>query len=102
MQFTDAAREALGIESTENSESARPERKTPPATASAPRAGTKIAKVIALLQRKRGATLDEMIKATGWLPHTTRAAPAGLKKKGHTLERDKRDEATCYRITVSA
>ena len=63
---------------------------------------TKIGKVIALLERKDGATLDEMVEATGWLPHTVRAALTGLKKKGHTIKRDKRGNATCYRITGSA
>ena len=63
---------------------------------------TKIGKVIALLERKDGATLDEMVKATGWLPHTTRAALTGLKKKGHTIERQKRGDKACYRITKSA
>ena len=70
--------------------------------AAAPKRETKIDKVIALLKRKQGATLDEMVKATGWLPHTTRAAMTGLKKKGHTIERDKRGEVSCYRITKSA
>ena len=42
-----------------------------------------------------------MMKATGWLPHTTRAAMTGLKK-GHTIERDKRGGVSCYRITKSA
>ena len=63
---------------------------------------TKIGKIVTLLERKDGATLDEMIGATGWLPHTTRAALTGLKKKGHTIERDKRGDAACYRITRSA
>ncbi len=63
---------------------------------------TKIGKVIALLGRKEGATLGEMVEATGWLPHTTRAALTGLKKKGHTIERDKRGDASCYRISRSA
>ena len=35
----------------------------------APRATSKIASVIALLERTEGATLAEMIGATGWLPH---------------------------------
>ena len=68
----------------------------------APKRETKIDKVIALLKRKQGATLDEMVKATGWLPHTARAAMTGLKKKGHTIERGKRGEVSCYRITKSA
>ncbi len=71
-------------------------------TAPAPKRETKIDKVISMLKRKQGATLEEMMKATGWLPHTTRAAMTGLKKKGHTIERDKRGEDSCYRITKSA
>lgn len=63
---------------------------------------TKIGKVVVLLERKDGATLDEMVEATGWLPHTTRAALTGLKKKGHTIERNKRGDKACYRITKSA
>ena len=66
---------------------------------SAPRRQTKMGGVIARLEREQGATLDEMVKATGWLPHTTRAALTGLKKKGHTIQRDKRGDVTCYRIT---
>lgn len=66
-----------------------------------PRA-TKIGKVVALLKSKDGATLDEMVEATGWLPHTTRAALTGLKKKGHTIERDKRGDKAFYRIAKSA
>ncbi len=63
---------------------------------------TKIAKVIGLLQRKQGATLDEIVKATSWQPHSTRAALTGLRKKGHLIERTKRGDATCYRITKAA
>ena len=69
--------------------------------ASAQPTGTKSAAVIALLSRADGATLDEMIDATGWLPHTTRAALTGLRKKGHAILRGKRGEVTCYRITVA-
>ncbi|ANY19608.1 hypothetical protein A6F68_01089 [Tsuneonella dongtanensis] len=63
-----------------------------------PHGSSKIAAVIALLERPEGATLAEMVEATGWLPHTTRASLTGLKKKGHTITKDKRDEVTCYRI----
>lgn len=34
-----------------------------------------------------GASLDELAGATGWLPHTTRAALTGLRKKGHAHTR---------------
>lgn len=60
---------------------------------------TRIAMVIDLLRREQGATLDELVSATGWQPHSTRAVLTGLRKKGHTIARSKRDDATCYRIT---
>lgn len=72
------------------------------ATTTQPKPESKTSQVIKLLKRKQGATLDEMIKATGWQKHTMRAALTGLKTKGHTVTRDKRGEVTCYRITASA
>jgi hypothetical protein len=63
---------------------------------------TKATAVLALLNRPDGATLPELISATGWLPHTTRAALTGLRKKGHNIARSKRDDATCYRIAAQA
>lgn len=54
--------------------------------------------MIALLQRPEGATLAGIVEATGWLPHTTRAALTGLKKKGHTLTKGKRGDVTYYSI----
>lgn len=53
----------------------------------APRAGTKQALVVSLLTREAGASLQELITATGWLPHTTRAALTGLRKRGFLVER---------------
>ena len=66
----------------------------------APRAASKIAGVIALLSRKEGATLAELIEATGWQEHTTRAALTGLRKKGHVIEKTRRGEATSYIIVA--
>ena len=63
---------------------------------------SKTAVVITLLARAEGATLPELIEATGWLPHTTRAALTGIRKKGHEVTRGKRDGATCYRIVAAA
>jgi hypothetical protein len=62
------------------------------------RTGTKTDAVLELLSRTEGATSAELIEATGWLPHTTRAALTGLRKKGHAIERTKRGDQTCYRI----
>ena len=65
-----------------------------------PRGGTKIAQVIELLQRGDGATLAELIAATGWLPHTMRAALTGLRKRGYAVGIDRADKArgSVYRI----
>lgn len=63
---------------------------------------TKAALVLTLLQRGDGATLDELVSATGWLPHTTRAALTGMRKKNHNITKFKRDEITCYRIEMTA
>lgn len=65
--------------------------------AAAPRV-SKIAEVTALLGRAEGANLDELVAATGWLPHTTRAALTGLRKKGHSIERSSVDGKSHYRI----
>lgn len=47
---------------------------------------TKSASLIALLKTKRGATLPEMMKATGWQQHSVRVFLAGTLKKRHGLE----------------
>ncbi len=95
--ITDAGRAAIGV--------AEPQEGTPPveqSVATLPKRETKAGAVLALLQRAEGATLAELISATGWLPHTTRAALTGIRKKGHTIEKSKRGEETCYRIVASA
>ena len=52
-----------------------------------PREGSKTAQVVALLQRKNGATLSEIMEKMGWQKHTVRGFMAGsMKKAGHTVE----------------
>jgi hypothetical protein len=59
--------------------------------AQGPREGSKISRVVDLLRQEKGATIDELVKATGWLPHTTRAALTGLRRKGFKIERRDRE-----------
>jgi hypothetical protein len=67
------------------------------------RAGSKQAKVVELLKRSKGATLDELVEATDWLPHTTRTALTGLRKRGLTVERVKDEgRGSVYRIRSGA
>lgn len=63
---------------------------------------TKTEKVVTLLKRNQGASLDELIKTTGWLPHTTRAALTGLRKEGHAFERVSVDGVSRYSIAAGA
>jgi DNA-binding MarR family transcriptional regulator len=71
------------------------------ADAPAPGSATKSATVLKLLQREQGATLPELVEATGWQPHTTRAMLTGLRKKGHAIERRKRGDLSCYHLPVA-
>ncbi|MDB5651143.1 MAG: hypothetical protein JWL62_2663 [Hyphomicrobiales bacterium] len=67
------------------------------------RPGTKRALIIELLRRSDGASLDELVAATGWLPHTSRAALTGLRHKGLVLEKSLRpDGKSIYRIASAA
>jgi len=112
LKITKAGSAAIGIEDDGQGEKdeARPEpksRRKPMVQAAEktgasrePRAGSKQAQIISLMRRKNGATLDDMVEATGWLPHTTRAALTGLRKKGYSIEKAKSPKGkTTYRIT---
>lgn len=61
---------------------------------------TKRDQLTALVIRDEGATLEQMIAATGWLPHTTRAALTGLRKAGYVIDSDKIDGVRTYRAVA--
>lgn len=70
---------------------------------SRPKASSKLGIVLDLLEAPEGATLGRLVEITGWLPHTTRAALTGLRKRGFavTSEKTKADDGTStsiYRI----
>ena len=121
LMITRVGRDAIGVdEDDETKEAPRPDRKPGPCsplshsngdgpTSSAltpstpnvasPRAGSKQALVTEMLGANSGATLDAIVKATGWLPHTTRAALTALRKRGFSIERSREaGEASMYRI----
>jgi hypothetical protein len=68
--------------------------------AKTPATATKQAKVVALLERPEGATIQEIVKATGWQPHTVRGAISGaLKKKlGLAVTSTKEERGRVYRV----
>ena len=66
-----------------------------------PRESTKEALLIDMLRRPEGATIAQIMAATGWLAHTCRGAFAGAlkKKRGLTVTSEKPDGVErVYRI----
>ncbi len=75
-----------------------------PKTSSKPLKETKSAAIRRLLARKSGATLSSLQKATGWQPHSVRAALSTLRKDGYTIDKlpAKTDGgAVAYHITAA-
>ncbi len=97
LRATPAAFEALGIDPAEASSEAETEAGEPATEAgsarrtrkkgeakekaSRTRADSKQAKLIEMLKRRDGATIEEIVKAFDWQPHTVRGAIAGALKK---------------------
>ncbi len=61
---------------------------------------TKQTLLLTLLRQDGGVSLAALAQATGWLPHTTRAALTGLRKKGHAIVRGKVDGLTRYTLAA--
>ncbi|TBN43603.1 DUF3489 domain-containing protein [Paracoccus subflavus] len=112
---TDAGLAAIGIEPEDansapagatNAPTKEPAPDTPTETEAAPKArtpreGTKQATMIAMLRAPDGATIDEIMAATGWQSHTVRGAMAGALKKKLGLEvtsEKVEDRGRVYRI----
>ena len=56
-----------------------------------------------MLKRPEGASVDEMIAATGWQSHSIRATITGLRKSGHSITLDRNtDSGSRYRIEADA
>jgi DNA-binding MarR family transcriptional regulator len=116
LRITPAGLEAIGVEPAAEPAAApaadapkrgRPKKAatrsahTPAAAPRKSRADTKQAQVIAMLRRKQGATIAQIVEASGWRPHTVRGFFAGaLKKKlGLTVTSEKvKGGARVYRI----
>ncbi|WP_229773762.1 DUF3489 domain-containing protein [Iodidimonas muriae] len=95
LAITDLGLNAIGVEPEEAVESPSQSKTTMRASSPAKRpkessaahtkptapAGSKQALLIGLLQRKSGATIDEMMAATGWQAHSVRGAISGTIKK---------------------
>jgi hypothetical protein len=69
-------------------------------TPSSTRENSKLAAMIALLRRKEGATLEQMMNATDWQSHSVRGAMSGAlkKKRGLDITSVKEGSVRVYRI----
>lgn len=64
-----------------------------------PRSGTQAHTLIKLLQRREGATIEQLTKASGWMPHSVRGFLAGtLKRYGLQASSERTGETRVYRI----
>jgi hypothetical protein len=80
---------------TKGAKAAKPAKTTKPAKKeSGARQGSKTEKVLDLLKRPKGATLKELLKATGWQPHSVRGFLSGTvgKKMGLTVTSTKGED----------
>ena len=74
-----------------------------PKSKTTPPRETKAAILRKLLSRKAGADLAALQSATGWQPHSVRAALSGLRKAGYIVDRTgaaKFGGTAIYRITT--
>lgn len=89
-----------------------PETKDTPATSTDPaapkpvaiRTGTKQAQIIALIQRPEGASIAEIVDATGWLAHSARGMISGALKKKLNLpiaSEKIQGRGTVYRLSAA-
>jgi len=62
----------------------------------------KAAEVLALLSRAEGASLAELVAATGWQPHTTRAALTRLRQAGHSIRLAAEGDRRAYHLGAEA
>jgi hypothetical protein len=115
--ITPAGLEAVGVETGADPEERGKDDKPKPTpkrnkkrkrakrtAAPAVRPGTKLALMIELLSRDNGATIAEIVEATGWQQHSVRGAISGTLKKKHglTVSSDIEDgRRRVYRITRS-
>jgi Protein of unknown function (DUF3489) len=103
--ITDAGRTAIGAASPARAQATSPTETAADAPAAPPKTGRpkgKTAALVGLLKAKDGATIETMMKATGWQAHSVRGALSGAIKKnlGLNVVSEKTEAGRVYRIAA--
>ena len=101
---------ALGVEreAGKTDRQKQPAKKTSPtpkhSSTTAQRTDTKQAAMIALLQRAKGTTIDELAQTTGWQKHSVHGVMSGVlrKKLGLNITSEAGPHGRTYRIVAAA
>jgi DNA-binding MarR family transcriptional regulator len=56
--------------------------------------------VLSAIEANSGATLEELVAATSWLPHTTRAAISRLRQRGYAIRLMEQGGRKAYRLAA--
>ena len=100
LRLTDAGMIAAGVEPIPAHAEVQPEpietTVVPAAPSKSP--GGKLGMILAALGANDGASIDALMKLTGWLPHTTRAALTRLRQRGFPITRSVVGGRATYRL----
>lgn len=99
---TPAGLAAIGVEVADATAAGPDAGAQPPATTDIERPGGKLGLLLDAIARPEGATLDELTTASGWLPHTTRAALSRLRQRGFAVRLAADDGRKAYRLDPAA
>ena len=88
---------AIGVETQE-----APDMKGSDAMTEKKRPAGKLGTILEGVERADGATLADLTDATGWLPHTTRAALTRLRQRGFDIRLETNDGRKAYRLAGQA
>jgi hypothetical protein len=64
----------------------------------APRKASKQQLVLGLISSADGASISELMAATNWLPHSTRAVLSRFRKQGYIFDRQKAEGGARYKV----
>ena len=102
--ITDAGRAEIGLETRGSQPDHRPVATTAPVPVVAQALRGKVGVLVGMLRRVEGATVDDMMAASGWQAHSVRGAISGSVKKslGLNVTSDKTVAGRVYRIVDGA